>query len=296
MKQSIFILLVGIAAISCQKSDGKSEVPTEQSKAFDNRRAAFFDNIMAPAEVAAQIQFTAADFAPKLMNDPEKFSMYAGNEVKAAGNLGIYLSDLNYCIAYEQSGGTTKKYFQASHELSKAIGIEKNVLAFLAKRYDQNISRNDSLKNVVTDLLQQSTLELQETSKEKLAGIAMSAYQIENLHLALGILNAYPKDMLPDDARATIMVPLIKVVVNQRANIENIYNFLQSYSDPLDPDKNPNYPFYTNAFKELLAVYKKLDVEEKIANNKGLEIINDAQVRELSEKVNAIRDKVVSVD
>jgi len=293
MKKIIFIVLLGSVAVSCQKSKEKTENESETSTAFAAQRKEFFNNLMAPAEVAAQIQFTAAEFNPALMSDPKNFAQYAGNEVKAAANLGIYLSDLNYSIAYKQAA-TTKDYFGAAHELSKAIGVEKGLLEFLMKRYNDNIAQNDSVKSVVSDLLTKATSQLQGTDKERLVGIAMAAYQIENLHLVLGTLESYPKDMLPDDARTVILVPLFKVALNQRANVENIYNFLKSYTDPQDPDKNPNYPYYANAFEELIAVYKKLNVEEKIATNRGLEIMNDAVVKELSEKTNAIRNKIVS--
>ena len=303
MKKIIFILLLGSVAVSCKKStetteresgaDTATATADAAATAFTEQRKLFFNNLMEPAEVAAQLQFTAAEFNPALMSDPKTYVQYTGNEVKAAANLGIYLSDLNYSIAYKQAK-TTKTYFTAAHELSKAIGGEKGVMEFLMKRYNDNLSKNDSVKSVVTDLLKNSTSKLQGTEKEKLAGIAMAAYQIENLHLVLGTLESYPKDMLPGDARTVILVPLFKVALNQRGNVQNIYNFLKSYSDPSDPDKNPNYPYYANAFEELIAVYQKLNVEEKIATNKGLEIMNDAVVKELSEKVNAIRNKIVS--
>ncbi len=303
MKKIIFILLLGSAVVSCKKStetteresgaDTAAATAAATATAFTEQRKLFFNNLMEPAEVAAQVQFTAAEFNPALMSDPKTYVQYTGNEVKAAANLGIYLSDLNYSIAYKQAK-TTKTYFTAAHELSKAIGGEKGVMEFLMKRYNDNISKNDSVKSVVSDLLKNSTSKLQGTEKEKLAGIAMAAYQIENLHLVLGTLESYPKDMLPGDARTVILVPLFKIALNQRGNVQNIYNFLKSYADPSDPDKNPNYPYYANAFEELIAVYQKLNVEEKIASNKGLEIMNDAVVKELSEKVNAIRNKIVS--
>ena len=156
--------------------------------------------------------------------------------------------------------------------------------------------QNDSVKAVVDELFAKSTRGLQGTEKERLVGISMAAYQIENLHIALGVLASYPKDLLPTDARIAILVPLFKMVLKQQDNVENIYNFLKSYSDPLDPDKNPNYPYYANAFEELIAVYKKLDVDTKIANNQSVDLMNDAVVKELSEKVNAIRDKIVKVE
>ena len=142
------------------------------------------------------------------------------------------------------------------------------------------------------DLLAKSTQGLQGTEREKLAGIAMAAYQIENLHLALGVIDAYPDDMLPSDARTVILIPIYKMVLGQKENIQTIYNFLKSYSSP----ENPNYQYYSTAFEELIAVYNRLNVDERIAKNQGIELMNDAVMKELTQKVDAIRNKVTSAE
>jgi len=295
MKHILVVLLLGSLTFSCQKSKENTENTEDSvSTAFENERKVFFNNLMAPAEAAAQLEATAAEFNPGLMSDPKNFSKHTNNPVKAAANLGIYLSDLNYSIAYKQTA-TTKEYFTAAHELSTVVGIEKGTLEFLKKRYSDNVAQNDSVKNVVTELLEKSTADLEGTEREKLAGIVMAAYQIENLHLALGVIRSYPKD-LPEDARNTILIPLFKMVLGQRANVENIYGFLKSVSDPANPEKNPNYLFYSNAFEELIALYKKLNVEEKIANNQSAELVNDAVIKELSDKTDVIRNKIISAE
>lgn len=297
MKQILVLLLLGSLTLSCQKgkenTDNTENTDSLESAAFTNERNTFFANLMAPAEAAAQLQATGADFNRSLMSDPKNFSKYTGDSVKAAANLGIYLSDLNYSIAFKQTA-TTKEYFNAAHELSKSIGGENATLEFLMKRYNDNLKQNDSARSIVTDLLEKSTLDLQGTEREKLAGIAMGAHQIESLHLALGTIETYPKDMLPDDARAVILIPIYKLVLSQKPNVENIYNFLKSYRNTAET--GPNYSYYLNAFEELIAVYAKLNVDEKIASNKGMELMNDAVVKELSEKVNAIRNKIVSAE
>jgi hypothetical protein len=292
MKQILFVLILGLV-LSCQKTKENTEDQDKpDSTAFTAERNAFFSNLMAPAEAAAQLQATGAEFNPSLMSDPKTFSKHTGDSVKAAANLGIYLSDLNYSIAYKQTA-TTKEYFTAAHELSKSIGGEKGTLEFLTKRYNDNLQQNDSAKSIVTDLLAKSTADLQGTEREKLAGVAMAAYQIENLHLALGVIDSYPKDMLPSDARTVILIPVFKMVLNQRSNVENIYNFLKSYGNT-KAASSPNYSYYITAFEELIAVYTKLNVDEKIANNQGIELMNDSVVKELTEKVDAIRNKIIS--
>jgi hypothetical protein len=293
MKKILFVLLLGSLTLSCQKSKENSEnqATTPDSTSFTNERNTFFSNLLAPSEAAAQLQATGAEFNASLMHDPKKHAQYASNDVKAAANMGIYLSDLNYSVAYKQTANT-KEYFTAAHELSKAIGMEQGTLDFLSQRYNDNIAHNDSVKSVMKDLLAKSTQGLQGTEREKLAGVAMAAYQIENLHLALGVIDTYPDDMLPSDARTVILIPIYKMVLGQKENIQTIYNFLKSYSNP----ENPNYQYYSNAFEELIAVYNRLNVDERIAKNQGIELMNDAVMKELTLKVDAIRNKVTSAE
>ena len=293
MKKILFVLLLGSLTLSCQKSKENSEnqATTTDSTTFTSERNTFFSNLLAPSEAAAQLQATGAEFNASLMHDPKKYTQYTSNDVKAAANMGIYLSDLNYSVAYKQTANT-KEYFTAAHELSKATGMEQGTLDFLAQRYNDNIAHNDSVKSVMKDLLAKSTQGLQGTEREKLAGVAMAAYQIENLHLALGVIDAYPDDLLPSDARTVILIPIYKMVLGQKENIQTIYDFLKSYSST----ESPNYQYYSTAFEELIAVYNRLNVDERIAKNQGIELMNDAIMKELTQKVDAIRNKVTSAE
>ncbi len=290
MRNFIALAILSAMSFSCQPAKDKED-DTLESQSFEAEKNAFYNYLQAPKEVAAQLQGTAADFNPELINS-NPFSSYVTDDGKAAANLGIYLADLNYCIAYGQRDHVST-LFNASKELGATIGIERTVLDFLMKRFEANINQNDSVKAVVGDLFESSTADLQGTDRERLVGIAMSAYQIENLHLVLGTIETYPRDILPDDARTAILIPLFRMVLEQESNVETIYNFLKTISNP---DENQNYIYYANAFEELIAVYQRLNVDEKIANNQGAELLTDEVVMELSTKVDAIRSKAVSVE
>jgi len=289
-----FIALASLIILfSCQKKSEETTTEAPATPSFENERKAFFNSLATPSDAAARLQATGADFNASLLTDPKKVASYANNEVKAAANLGVYLADLNYSIAYKQSEHV-KAIFPAAHTLSKSVGIEQGILDFLMKRYNDNLAKNDSVKAVVDELYTSATKDIEGSTREKLVGIAMSTYQIENLHLALGLIKSYPKDMLPTDARTQILVPVFRFVLDQKNNVEIIYGFLKSITDPSSPEQNPNYPYYAQAFEELIGVYKKLNVDEMIANNKGIELMNDAVVAELSSKVDAIRSKIIS--
>lgn len=293
--KKLILLSCLIILFSCQKKTEEVATEAPATPSFENERKAFFNSLATPSDAAARLQATGADFNASLLNDPKKFTTYTSNETKAAANLGVYLADLNYSIAYKKSD-QVKAIFPAAHALSTSVGIEQGILDFLMKRYNDNLAKNDSVKAVVDELYVNATKDIEGTNREKLVGIAMSAYQIENLHLALGIIKSYPKDMLPTDARTQILIPVFRFVLEQKNNVEIIYGFLKSITDPSNPEQNPNYPYYAQAFEELIGVYKKLNVDEMIANNKGIELMNDAVVAELSSKVDAIRSKIVSAE
>jgi hypothetical protein len=276
------LLLISLS-VACQR--GKQPAESRQAVTFKAERSNFFNGLLAPAELARQLRAAFPEFHREFMSDPKMYSHYAANEVKAAMNLGIYLSDLNYSVAYARPE-ITKEYFEAAYELSKAAGIEKRILEFLKVRYEANLSKNDSVKAVIDDLLSKSTRDLQGTRKERLAGIAMAAYQIENLHLAIALLQLQSKDTLPINTEMS----LFPMIGKQRGNVTTIYNFLTTYSDPLDPDTNPNYPYYANTFVELLSALEKFENSERNANS-----VTSATT-ELREKVDAIRNKMTSIE
>jgi hypothetical protein len=276
MKSVIAGIIPILLIASCQKNQDSQ---VNEASLFEAERTTFFNTLKNPEEVAKLIPGLTG-FNASLLNDPANFYLYSTNEVKAAANLGVYIADLNYCILYHKSN-ESGKYFNATYELSKIIRVEKNTLEFLMKRYEQNLTHNDSVKLIVQHLLEKSTLGLQGTDRERLAGIAIASYQMENLHLALATINSYPATLTADQMKSKDL--LFNFIIDQRGNFEVIYNFIRTNSDPLDPDRNPNYPYFDNALRELLGVYNKVTPD-------------DPQLNELSIKVNAIRDKIISAE
>lgn len=277
MKNIFLLFFLSLLVFACGNKPEKDS--QSQSNAFDVERETFFNSLRNPDEAAAKLIPGIAAFDSSMLNNPEHFFQYVDNDVKAAANLGIYMSDLNYCILLKQ-GPEIKRYFNAVFELSKAIRVEKNILEFLMNRYQTNIEKNDSVRLVVSQLFNQSTLGLQGTDRERLAGIAMAGYQIENLHLALTTLKSLPATLTNEQIKT--QKELIQFILDQRGKFEVVYNFVRANSDPLDPDANPNYPFFDHALRELIGVYH--NVTE-----------HDTRVDELSEKVEAIRNKLISM-
>lgn len=283
--------LILLALVACQPKNKNAASPQEE--AFIAERNAFFSSLKKPEDARLRLKPALAFFDSSLLHDPGLVYQYAGSDVKTAANLGIYLADLNYCILFEK-GHFTQQYFSAAIELSKVIGLEKTTVEFLEKRYAENINRSDSVQAIVDSLFARTIRDRQGTQREKLAGIAMATYQIENLHLALSTLASFPAS--PTQDQLGTAAQLLDLVLQQHSNVLIIYNFIKTFSDPQDPDKNPNYPFFENSLRELIGIYQRIDYVAPVDNNEALNILSEAATKELHERVMMIRSKIVSLE
>lgn len=274
----LFMFFIAVFLSGCQGKQENKAAPI--STVFTAERNAFFNSLQDPAEASAILLPALSRFDKSLLHNPKDFHRYASNDVKAAANLGIYLADLNYCILFKESD-SGKEYLESAIELSKVMLLDKKILTFLMSRYESNLAQNDSLHGVMNQLLSESTKGLQGTARERLAGIAMASYQLENLHLALTTLETFPATMTEEQHTSKEL--LFQFVSGQQARLEIVYNFIKAHTDPLDPDRNPNYPFYDNALRELLYLYQQSSTQ-------------DLNMKELLVAVRVLRDKMISIE
>lgn len=278
MKKILIVCAILATFASCKQKE--TETKPEPSASFQAERDVFFNSLKTPDEITSAGLANVLTYNAALLHAPAQHPKYFSNKVKSAANMGIYIADLNYNLLFNNKE-TNNEYFQAAHELSKAIGIEEGILQFLAIRYSKNLEQNDSLRNVVKELLQQSTKTLQGTDRERLAGVAIAAYQIENLHLALSGLESISQPASEEQQKA--YQQLSDYVTSYRTNVEVSYNFIHSYVDPADINDNPNYPYFDNALRELITTYRALP--------EGL--LNATSITELKNRVEPIRAKVI---
>lgn len=285
MKRYWFLILVLFA---CEKKQTKEDEMI--SATFEAERQAFFDQMLNPDAAAAVIQETQLAFNPALINNPTYFSSYTTSEVKASTNLGVYLADLNYSLAYHQKQ-SAQELFQAAHELSKVVGVEQRMLGFLMVRYEKNLEQNDSAKAIVTELFEGATSGLRGTDREKFVGLVIAGYQIENLHLGLGILQSNANLSEADNKNLT---PIRRLILDQQQPLTTTFQFLMTIADPTNPNKNPNLAYYSTAYRELLAVYGKMS---PVSSSEGSEdeVLNPVIRDELTEKVSTIRTKIIGL-
>ncbi len=286
----LLILVASMLVFACQSRDAKEKAQIEEdTKPLAEAAQKIMPNLPPPNEYAAILNSTGAEFNPLILNDVDNMPGYLVPREKAVANLGVYFFDLGYSVAYKQREHINA-YYDVCHNLSIELGIEKSFMEVMMGRFNENIEKNDSLKAYFRDSYRKASNSVGDTEGEKsyFRAIFLAGFYIEGLYNMLEVIEAYPKDILPDDQRFLILMPLAKSVLAQEKNIKALTEMLE-----IDYTAADNDEYYATAFRNLINTYEKLDVDDKIANNQGAELLNDAVMLELMSEVDAIRSQIV---
>jgi hypothetical protein len=110
---------------------------------------------------------------------------------------------------------------------------------------------------------------------------------VEGLHISTGLVNSYPKDLLPTDTRNVILTPVIQVILNQQKSVSELLKMLSAI-EQTDPVSG-----MVRDLKELEAAYAALDIEDKIKNNRADLALSDKNLETISAVVAKMRQSIV---
>lgn len=286
----LLILVVSMLIFACQSKDSKDKAQIEKdAKPLMEAKQNLMPNLPPPNEYAAILHSTGAEFNPLILNDVDNMPGYLDRREKAVANLGVYFFDLGYSVAYQQRD-YVDKYYDVCHKLAIELGIEKSFMEVIMLRFEENIDKNDSLKAYFRQSYRKASNSIGATEAEKsyYRTIFLAGFYIEGLYNMLEKIESYPKDILPDDQRFLILMPLARRILAQEKNLKTLAEMLE-----LDYTDADNDEYYATSLRNLINTYEKLEVDDKIANNQGAELLNDAVMIELMAQVDAIRSNIV---
>ena len=286
----ILILVASMMIFACQSKDSKNKAKIEEdTKPLQEDARKIMPNLPPPNEYAAILHSTGAEFNPMILNDVENMAGYMVPREKAVANLGVYFFDLGYSVAYQERDHVNA-YYNVCHNMAIELGIEKSFMEVIMLRFEENIENNDSLKAYFKNSYNKASNSVGNTEGERsyYRTLFLAGFYIEGLYNMLEVIESYPKDILPDDQRFLILMPLAKSVLAQEKNIKTLAEMLE-----IDYTDEDNDEYYATAFRNLINTYEKLDVDDKIANNQGAELLNDAVMIQLMAEVDDIRSHLV---
>ena len=294
IKSSIFnglsVIVLG-ALIAC---GGSEKDTSNESAEFDAAKEELIQTIEgatykipSPTEVPYLIEATGADYNSDLMNAKESVDKYLTTFSKTAINLGIYASDIAYLSTYGKTQESID-YLQTIKTLVEHLGIASAMDDAVLVRFENNIDSKDSLELLINQTVDNVDVYLKGEQRNKVAALVTAGSFIEGLYISTTLVHTYPKDLLPEEQRNIILTPVIKIILDQKEGINETRKLLKSV------EQDDEVKQLIVDFTELLGVYEKLNIEEKIKNNQANLMLSDDTLKSISELVGKIRARLIA--
>lgn len=291
-KRSIYLILsafVTLILASCSSGGDKSKNPDEFKEAEQSLQKQIEDviyNIPSPTEIPYLLQATGAEYNASLVNPRSKTDQYATRTDKAALNLGVYTADIGYLSSYEKTQEAID-YLNSCKTLADNLNVIGTFDLEILKRFEANISNKDSLANLLNETVKETESFLKDDSRNKLAALVVTGSFVEGLHISTGLIQSYPRNILPDDARNLILTPIMQVVLNQKKSVSDLLKMLSSV-EQTDPVAG-----IVSDLQELEKAYAALNIEDQIKKNRADLVLTDKNLEQITVIVARMRKSIV---
>ncbi len=281
---------VGFSLLVACGADPKSEQEDTDTTATNEVVESLekvLNDVPNPSEIPYQLKSTGADFSTEITNSAANAEKYLTTNNKAALNVGVYSTDVGYVSVYEQVQNALD-YIKAVERLGDKLDITNAFDPKMQERFKGNISNVDSLTAIINEALSQSDKYLKSNDRNSIAALIFTGSFIEGLYISTQIVDTYPDDLLPEDVKDEVLLGLVRIITEQDKPLQDLLKALKSL------DKEDEIQGYISDLEALAAIYKELNIQEKIEKNQGTLILNDKTIKNITSKVKEIRTKIVS--
>jgi hypothetical protein len=283
---------LGVAVIlllsSCGSSDKKKSESQEFKDAQESLQSTIAEvvyNIPSPTEIPYLIQQTGAEFNASLLNPRTNIDRYTSRTEKAALNLGAYTADIGYLTSYDKTQEAIA-YLEACKLLADNLGVIGSFDLELLEKFEANIGNKDSLGALLDRTQKQTERFLKDDARNRLAALVVTGSFIEGLYISTGLVQSYPKDVLPANIREQILTPVIQVILNQKKSVSELLKMLSAL-EQTDPVAE-----LVRELQALESTYAAMDIDEQIKNNRGDLVLSDKNLTQISEIVAKMRKAI----
>lgn len=293
---SIFSLfLSAMIIVSCgskktEESDSSTEFDAAQSGGEGDvaeELEELTELVPSPAEIPWLLHATGADYNGDFINPISNVDNYLTTEDVKSLNMGVYIADMGYLVAYEKTQ-TSIDYLQGSKKLADELNVTTEGDMAMYETFEANLDNKDTLYNMINSWVDNIDKMLETSKRNNVAALLTTGGFIEGLYIATQLIKTYPTDILAEDQVNLILTPLIRVVLDQEKNLDNLVRLASTSSD------DPKVSQLIDELKVLQSQYKSLNIDDQIANNRNDLILNDETLKEITAQVEKMRTEIVS--
>ena len=200
----------------------------------------------------------------------------------SAMNLGVYATDIGYLSSYEKAQEALT-YFSKMKSLADQIGVTTSIDTDVIDRFESNLASKDSLSDIINEAISNTDEHLKNSGRNRTAALVLAGSFTEGLYIASSLVKNYPRDVLSEEDRKLILIPLVRLILDQEKPLQDLNAMLST----LDGDETVDQ--LVSMTSGLIDQYASLDIEERIRNNEGVTLLEDENLAGLNEQISAIR-------
>jgi len=286
-------IIVGLFFLaSCGQSSKKQTIDTKELTESEQEIIEEIDKVIhdmpPPTEVPFLLKETGADFNTNLINSLNKVDGYTSTRDKAALNAGVYATDIGYLSSYEQVENALD-YLEACQKLAESIGAGSVFNVNLMSRFEQNLSNPDSLITIVNEVMVSAETNLENSDKLTSVALTLVGSYIEGMYLATQVIDTYPNDLLPEDAKNLVLQPLVKVILDQEQPLLDVIALMKD----LPEDETIDLMIEELSILRILYQEDLRELGTKIEDNDGSFQLKPEMIKNIIIEVGRIRDDIV---
>ena len=241
-----------------------------------------------PSIVPNTLMKIGTEYDPEIVNSIEKIEAYQTNEDKAAMNLGVYVTDVGYQVAYQQVEESFS-HMEALQRLAETVGVSTAFDINLMQKYENNLNNPDSLASLLNETMLLAEQRLEASERLAMAGLVLTGSFVEGLYLVVKTIDDYHDASLTEDQRNERLQPLVQIILEQRKPLNDVIKLMKDI---------PNDDAILRMISELeiLKILFEGDlehVEDALKENPDY-IIPPTMLIDITNEVKRIREDIVS--
>jgi len=202
-----------------------------------------------------------------LLNGVDKIKVYNTSAEKAV-NFGIYSTDLFFCSAFNFKADVLK-YFEVLKGLSDELGLSNVVTDRTINRIEANLSKNDSLVNITSEVYNEAAFNLEKRNEGPTLAMLIVGGWVECIYLSSKSIGTSKNNSKS-----------VNIIAEQKLTVENLKELLAQHAN------NDQVASLTNKLNGVFEIYDRVEVtvvEPNIQLTKGKRVIGGSETYSFSE-------------
>ena len=224
-------LLIACGGKQKQADDEAGDVTfTEAEQKLISDISKVISDLPPPSMVPETLMKIGSEYDPDLINSIDKIEAYQNNEDKSALNLGVYVTDLGYLVAYQQVEKSLS-HLEALQQLAKTIGVSTAFDTSLMKDYEKRMNDPEALTDLLIKTILLFEQRLESSDRLAMAGLVLTGSFVESLYLVIKIIDEYEGAGLSEQQRNIKLQPLVRIILDQRKPLSDVIELMKDIPD-----------------------------------------------------------------